>query len=119
MKENFEKRLEKALSLRNISQSELARKLNIHRATVNNYISGKHEPSRDRIDEIAKCLNVNPTWLLGYDVDMEVNSDKQNFDTPQFKILARNFEKLNEKDKDTIIKMIAVMIEEPDDNPEK
>lgn len=119
MKESFEKRLTKALSLRGISQSELARKLNIHRATINNYISGKHEPSRDRIDEIAKYLKVNPTWLLGYDVDVEIEKKQENYNTPQFKILARNFEKLDEKDKDIIMKMIAVMIEEPDDNPKK
>ena len=50
----------------------------------------------------------------------ENNNDNNNEQsTPQLKILARNFEKLNEKDKDTIMKMIAVMIEEPDDNPEK
>lgn len=116
MKESFEKRLEKALSIRNVSQSELARKLNIHRATVNNYITGKHEPNRDRIDEIAKILNINPTWLLGYDVDIEKDDKNEEF-TPKFKILARNFEKLDEKNKNTILKMIEVMIEEEDDNP--
>lgn len=69
---------------------------------------------------IAKVLNINPVWLLGYDVDIENNNNNNNEQsTPQFKILARNFEKLNEKDKDTIMKMIAVMIEEPDDNSEK
>lgn len=119
MKEDFKKRLQMALNERHITQSELARKLNIHRATINNYITGKHEPDRDRIDKIAKCLQVNPAWLLGYDVDIENNNNNNEQSTPQLKILARNFEKLNEKDKDTIIKMIAVMIDEPDDNPIK
>ena len=34
MKEDFKKRLQIALNERHITQSELARKLNIHRATI-------------------------------------------------------------------------------------
>lgn len=75
MKEDFRKRLKTALSEKNMSQSELARKLNIHRGTINNYVSGKHEPDRDRIDKIAKCLNVNPAWLLGYNVTIEAEKN--------------------------------------------
>lgn len=115
---NFKNRFVSILNKKNISQSELARLTNISQSTISEWYRGSSEPKQDKLDLIAKVLNINPVWLLGYDVDIENNNNNNEQSTPQLKILARNFEKLNEKDKDTIMKMIAVMIEEPDDNPE-
>lgn len=70
MKENFGIRLQKALDVLNMKQTELAEKLGIHRATINNYIKNKYEPNRERLETISKILNVNPAWLMGYDVEM-------------------------------------------------
>lgn len=112
----FKERFSEILRRKQISQTELSKMTNIAQTTLSDWHNGKSSPRQDKIDILAKALSVNPMWLLGYDVPME---EERKEDTPKFKILARNFEKLNEKDKATIIKMIEVMIEEPDDNDYK
>lgn len=70
MRDTFANRLQQALHFRHIKQIELADKLGIHRGTINNYIKRRCEPGRNRIDQIAKVLDINPMWLLGYNVDI-------------------------------------------------
>ena len=61
----------KALMLRGMKQVELSRLTGIDSGTINNYLSGKYEPKQDRLEIIAKALDVDPVWLMGYDVPME------------------------------------------------
>jgi transcriptional regulator with XRE-family HTH domain len=49
----------------NLTQSELAEKLNIGRSAVSMYESGKREPSFETLEEIADFFNVNMSTLLG------------------------------------------------------
>lgn len=103
-------RLLKKFKESKLSQTEICEKTGITKGALSSYLKGRYFPKQQALDKLAQVLDTSVNYLMG-------NEEKE--DTPQFKILARNFEKLNEKDKDTIIKMIAVMIEEPDDNPEK
>ena len=43
----------------------------IDKSTMSQYVSGKYEPSQLRLELIARALNVNEAWLMGYDVPME------------------------------------------------
>ena len=69
--EVFKCRMAKALALRGMKQVELSRLTKIDSGTINNYLSGKYEPKQDRLEIIAKALDVSPVWLMGYDVPME------------------------------------------------
>ena len=69
--DTFKGRLAKALSLRGMKQVELSRLTSIDSGTVNNYLSGKYEPKQNRLETISKVLNVDPVWLMGFDVPME------------------------------------------------
>ena len=60
-----------ALAIRGMKQIELSRLTGIDSGTINNYLSGKYEPKQDRLEKIAEALDVNPVWLMGYDVPME------------------------------------------------
>lgn len=103
-------RLLKKFKESKLSQTEICEKTGITKGALSSYLKGRYFPKQQALDKLAQVLDTSVNYLMG-------NEEKE--DTHQFKILARNFEKLNEKDKDTIIKMIAVMIEETDDNPEK
>ena len=70
MKE-FHQRLKEAMTIRNITQSVLCEKTNIPKSAMSQYISGAFKPKQQRTYLIAKALNVNEAWLMGYDVPME------------------------------------------------
>ena len=68
---SFSQRLKEALIITKTKQIELSRSTSIDKGTVNNYLAGKYEPKQDRLEIIADALNVDPVWLMGYDVPME------------------------------------------------
>ena len=69
-------RLRKALSIRNMKQSELCEKTKIPKSALSEYIKGVYEPKQDRVFAIATALNVDPVWLMGFDVPMEKDDKK-------------------------------------------
>ena len=64
-------RIARALSIRGMRQYELCEKTKIPKSAISQYVSGAFEPKQDRIFLIAQALNVDPVWLMGYDVPME------------------------------------------------
>lgn len=56
------------MSERKISQSELSRRTGIGRNSISDYLNGKYEAKQDKIFELAKALNVNEAWLMGFDI---------------------------------------------------
>ena len=64
-------RISKALSIRDMKQSELCKLANVPKSSLSLYLSGAYEPKQDRIFDMAKALNVDEAWLMGYDVPME------------------------------------------------
>ena len=69
-------RIKKALSVRNMRQSELCEKTKIPKSALSEYIKGVYEPKQDRVFAIATALNVDPVWLMGFDVPMESKGKK-------------------------------------------
>lgn len=64
------KRIEKALIIRNMKQSELCKLANVPKSSLCLYLKGAYEPKQDRIFKMANVLNVSESWLMGYDVPM-------------------------------------------------
>ena len=71
-------RLIQVLREKNITPKELSEKTGIPKSSISQYMSGYAKPKQDRIYLISKALDINPTWLLGYDVN--INIEKQNED---------------------------------------
>lgn len=65
---NFKDRLKQIMSERKISQSELSRRTGIGRNSISDYLNGKYEAKQDKVFELAKALNVNEAWLMGFDI---------------------------------------------------
>lgn len=70
MKE-FHERLKKAMDQKNITQKDLCEITGIPKSAMSQYISGAFKPKQKRTYLIAKALDVNEAWLMGYDVSME------------------------------------------------
>ena len=68
-------RIRKGLSIRGMRQYELCEKTGIPKSAISQYISGAFEPKQDRVFLIAQALNVDPVWLMGYDVPMEAKTE--------------------------------------------
>lgn len=69
--DTFQNRLEKALRIRNMKPVELHEKTSISESLLSKYLSGNAVARQRKISLIADTLNVNPIWLMGYDVPME------------------------------------------------
>ena len=63
-------RLREALTASGKKQADVVRETGLDRGAVSSYLSGKYEPKQKAIYKMAKALNVNEAWLMGYDVPM-------------------------------------------------
>lgn len=79
----FHKQLIKAMELKGITQKELCKKTNIPKSAMSQYMSGKFKPKPKRTYLLAKALDVNEAWLMGFDnVSMERENKEEDQATP-------------------------------------
>ena len=69
--ETFANRLLEAIALRKVSKAELSRAAGISKSSITRYTKGDWEGKQDAVYALAKALNVDEAWLMGYDVPME------------------------------------------------
>lgn len=75
----FKDRLQIAISNSKLQQSEVAKYSGISRSLINKYLKGISEAGNDKLYALGKTLNVNPVWLMGFDVPVkESNSSNQD-----------------------------------------
>ena len=114
-------RIARALSIRGMKQSELCEKTKIPKSAISQYISGAFEPKQDRIFLISQALNVDPVWLMGYDVPMEKNEEPETKkDSPDKvaltegeKVLLDLFKKVPEDQQQLVLQMIRAALGDP------
>ena len=82
-------RLREIMSIRNVKQADIIEKTGINKGALSSYISGRYVPKQDNIYRLAKALDVNPAWLMGLDVPMEVVKD-----TPQSYVIRELYKNL-------------------------
>lgn len=68
---DFASRLSQALEARGMKAADLSKKTKVAEGTISCYINGRYEAKQNRVQVFAEALNVNPAWLMGYDVPME------------------------------------------------
>ena len=69
--DNFKDRLREALELRQMTAAELSRKSGVDKGSISNYLKGKFIPKHSSIFEMARALDVSPSYLLGFAVTIE------------------------------------------------
>lgn len=97
MKE-FYQQLKEAMDIRKVNQAELCARTNIPKSAMSQYISGAFKPKQTRTYLIAKALNVNEAWLMGYDVPMEriqtSESEKTNESSETLESLMKKYDNI-------------------------
>lgn len=104
------KRIQLALSNANMKPQELANLSGVKKASISQYVNGSHVPGNINAGNIGKVLKVNPLWLMGFDVPMDM--EEKNTPTQaekDFDILYR-FSMLGERDKKIVSDMIDSML---------
>lgn len=74
--DTFAHRLSYAMKIKNIRPVDLSKVTGISKTNLSCYMSGKYEAKQDGVEILAKALDVNPVWLMGYDVPINRNYDK-------------------------------------------
>lgn len=64
LEKRFVTRTAEALDLLGITQAELARRMHVSRAMVNQYMNGSRSPGLDVVERFALALEVDPLDLL-------------------------------------------------------
>lgn len=96
-KENFGNRLQLALNLKGMTQTDLMKKTNISKSLINKYIKGVSGIKANKLEKLAEALNVDPAWLMGYDVPMTSNFEN-------------DYNKLNDTQKTIVDNLIKEML---------
>ncbi len=90
MNESFASRLKTAISYRKTTAAEVSRQTGIPTSMLSDYINGKFKPKQDKTYKIAKALDVNPTWLLGYPDTEMLPEEKNEEDEKVHKITSKD-----------------------------
>lgn len=62
------KRLKEAMNDMNISAAELSKRSGVGKSAISHYYNGSHCPHNENAVLLAEVLNVEPTWLMGFNV---------------------------------------------------
>ena len=97
----FGKRLKQALEYRQMCAVDLARKTGLTRGIISSYINGRWKAKQTNVMLIARALHVSESWLMGYDVRMEPDTDSLtstlSSDETQLLSLYRTLDDTNKK----------------------
>ena len=64
MTKDFIIRLKMLMNARNMTQADLSKKTGIASSSISDYLSGKYSPKQDKMEVIAKALNVNASEMF-------------------------------------------------------
>ncbi len=104
--EQFKDRLKFAMNYNKINQVELAEKTNCSKSLISKYLKGETKAKQDRLYMISSVLGVNPVWLMGYDVPMIENKNKNLKDQLKSKI-----DSLDDSQVEKLLVIIKTMFE--------
>lgn len=93
----FKDRFRQAINKSGLSQAEISRRSNIRKQKISDYLKGKYEPKHDRMRCLAKILNVDESWLMGFSESAQELSEEQwkNLDDKRLNDLVQNIRTFN------------------------
>lgn len=110
-------RLKQLMGERNLKQVDILNKslpycnkygVKMNKSDISQYVSGKVEPSQDKLVVLGMALDVTESWLMGFDVPAERKDGSQKAEK-DFDVLYR-YSMLSERDKKIISDMIDSML---------
>lgn len=103
-KSDFASRLSQALETRGMKAADLSKKTKVAEGTISCYINGRYEAKQNRVQVFAEALDVNPAWLMGYDVPMEAERSQP---APAPRPIPKGFEPMPKMKKIPLVGSIA------------
>ena len=103
-KSDFASRLSQALEARGMKAADLSKKTKVAEGTISCYINGRYEAKQNRVQVFAEALDVNPAWLMGYDVPMEAERSQP---APAPRPIPKGFEPMPKMKKIPLVGSIA------------
>ena len=101
---DFASRLSQALEVRGMKAADLSKKTKVAEGTISCYINGRYEAKQNRVQVFAEALDVNPAWLMGYDVPMEAEHSQP---APAPRPIPKGFEPMPKMKKIPLVGSIA------------
>ena len=101
-------RLNEAMNIRGVNATELSKRTGLNKSSVSRYLAGENIPRSLAIGKMAAALNVNPAWVLGYDVPMDAEK-------PPIRI---DIEKLNDSNRERLQAYYQALIDSQEDKKE-
>ena len=70
---DFRSRLKDAMNIRGLKAVDLVESTGFTKSKISQHINGVYEPKPDALFTLAKALDVDAGWLMGYDCPMDKN----------------------------------------------
>ena len=120
----FQQRFVQSMEIRGMRQVDVANRSGLDKAQISQYKTGKYEPMQDALHKLADALNVNVSWLMGYDVPMEIDRKRLEQEVEACELiercygtgareLVRYFVRLNELGQKKIMDEVQDLIQLP------
>ncbi len=115
---NSQKRLREMMSILEITQTDIVNTTGVLKSSLSNWVNGNREPRQDQISMLADPYNINPAWLMGYDVPM-FNDNKPAAPTPDYvdikrDEILRNYDKLSDEGREELLKQSRLLVKSGD-----
>lgn len=101
----FSKRFKELRASQNLTQDELAKKLELSKSSISMYENGNREPDFETLELIADYFNVDMNYLLG-----NTNKTTRFLDSKQFELLSA-FDCMNEDGQKRILEYVKDLME--------
>ena len=119
MKKTTAERLQEIMNMRGLKQADIVRLcqpyaeslgIKFQKSALSQYISGRNEPNQYKLTVLALALNVNESWLMGYDVPMKRDNKTTDNLTDGEKVLLSLFRQVPEEMQDVVLDMVQVAL---------
>ena len=117
MKESTGTRLKKIMKERNLKQVDILNlslpycsKFNVkmNKSDISQYVSGKVEPSQEKLVILGMALNVSEGWLMGLDVSPSRKDTSE--EAKEDSDIMLKISMLSPEDKETVLQLIDFML---------
>ena len=117
-KENTAIRLNRIMAERNLRQVDILERvkpfcikydIKMNKSDLSQYVSGKVEPSQEKLVVLGMALNVSEAWLMGFDVPMERTASTKE-SAPK---IMQYYELLNDIGKHKATEQVKLLTEVP------
>ena len=95
----------------NGSQQDFADRCDIPKASVSQYVHGRNAPGNIKAAKIGEALNINPLWVMGFNVPKEINQKSERVTSNQEQQLIALYRTLNADGKAALLSHAQLLSE--------